>query len=475
MPSRAVYNTPMSSRNHINSAVLICALMWVNACSQPRPPMLETQDFPDDWQTSSHSDQTDQTNQTDEPLPEHWLETLQAPFLNEVVDHALANNYRLAQQALQVNIAQQRVRVVRADRLPTLNVSLSGQRFRPLGDFAAISEVVDVSANIGFELDLWGKLSDAQRAAELDLAAEKMRYLDAERLLAAQVVSSTFNVMSAAQLQTVFNQRLENLAQGLDVIENGYRSGLNEALDVYLAQNTVEQERANVANQRQVSFEATTQLELLLAEYPAASYAVNHALPNLTPLPSVGMPAELLQRRPDIQAAWLNLLAADADLAVAHKNRFPSLDLTGNVRDAASGLSRLVDGGDIAFTAAASLFQPLFQGGRLQSLEEQARLFVEQAEQRYLEVVFAAFAEVENELSRAVSLNDRYDAFLKAETNAATALALAFDQYQRGLVSITTVLESQRRAFDAQTTVVQLRNQLLQSRVALLLALGGNF
>jgi multidrug efflux system outer membrane protein len=199
------------------------------------------------------------------------------------------------------------------------------------------------------------------------------------------------------------------------------------------------------------------------------------ALPDLAPLPNVGMPAALLKRRADIQTAWLNLLAADADLAVAHKNRFPSLDLTGSVRDAASGLSRLVDGGNLAFSAAASLFQPLFQGGRLQSLEEQARVFVAQAEQRYLEVVFAAFAEVENELSRAVSLQDRYNAFLQAEANADAAMTLAFDQYQRGLVNFTTALESQRRAFDAQTTVVQLRNQLLQSRVALLLALGGNF
>ena len=108
-------------------------------------------------------------------------------------------------------------------------------------------------------------------------------------------------------------------------------------------------------------------------------------------------------------------------------------------------------------------------------MAEQARLRVAQAEQRYLDLVFAAIAEVENELSRAVSLQERYDAFLKAQTNAETALTLAFDQYLRGLVNFATVLEAQRRAFDAQTTVVQLRNQLLQSRVALLLALGGSY
>ncbi len=449
----------------VRQITLCCMLAWLTACAQQRAPMLQAPDLPETWQA----------NNTAEPVLSHWLDSLRAPYLHDLVELALNNNYQLAQQALQVNIAQRRVGVVRADRLPTLNVSLSGQRFRPLGDFNAISEQVEVSANIGFELDLWGKLSDAQRGAELDLAAEKMRYLSAERRLVAQTISSAFNVVSARQLQDVFNQRLDNLAQGLDVIEKGYRSGLNEALDVYLAQNTVEQERANVANQRQVSFEATTNLELLLAHYPSAQYTVAEPLPVLRPLPQIGIPSDLLKRRPDIQSAWLDLLATDAALAVAHKNRFPSLDLSGSARDAASAISRLVNGGDLAFSAAASLFQPLFQGGRLSALEAQARLRVAQSEQRYLEVVFAAFAEVENELSRAMSLQDRYNAFLKAETNAESALTLAFAQYQRGLVNFTTVLESQRRAFDAQTTVVQLRNQLLQSRVALLLALGGNF
>ena len=124
---------------------------------------------------------------------------------------------------------------------------------------------------------------------------------------------------------------------------------------------------------------------------------------------------------------------------------------------------------------AASLTQPLFQGGRLEALHEQARLRVAQAEQRYLETVYRAFSEVEIELDRTLNLQARRAAFDNAKVNAEAALTLAFDQYQRGLVGYTAVLESQRRAFDAQTTVIELRNQLLQSQVALLLALGGGF
>ena len=89
--------------------------------------------------------------------------------------------------------------------------------------------------------------------------------------------------------------------------------------------------------------------------------------------------------------------------------------------------------------------------------------------------MFRALAEVENALSRGQALNARYEAFVQAEQNADAALELAFDQYQRGLAPYTTVLESQRRAFDAQTTLIQLQNQQLKNRVDLLLALGGDY
>ena len=100
---------------------------------------------------------------------------------------------------------------------------------------------------------------------------------------------------------------------------------------------------------------------------------------------------------------------------------------------------------------------------------------MQQAEQQYLDLVYRAFADVENAISRSESLKERYESFLDAETNSAAALNLALEQYQRGLVPYTTVLESQRQAFDAEATVVELRNQLLQNRIDLYLALGGDF
>ena len=250
---------------------------------------------------------------------------------------------------------------------------------------------------------------------------------------------------------------------------------MNNALELYLARNQVERQQANHAEAAQTYTESIASLQLSLARYPAGKLELHDELPVIDePIPA-GLPSELVTRRSDLQAAWLNLLSADADLAAAHKARFPSLSLVGSTDVASTEFSNLLDGDGGGWSIAGSLTQPLFQAGRLKALEAQALASVQIAEQQYLDLVFRAFSDVENAISRSTSLKERYESLLEAESNSAAALDLALEQYQRGLVSYTTVLESQRQAFDAEAQVVQLKNQRLQNRIALFLSLGGEF
>ena len=415
------------------------------------------------------------------------------PLLEVWVAEALADNWELAQQRARVESARQAVIRNRAQRLPWLSLGLGAERARPNAG-AAIGERYDASLALGVEVDLWGRLSAAQREAGLRLRAEEARYAQLRRQVAADVATSAFEALAAQRLLALFKQRLASLQASLEVIESRYRRGLNEALDVYLAQTTVEQERANIANQGQLAAEAAARLQLLLANYPDGKLALDApgtlaretaenqdgkletaaTLPEVkAPIPA-GLPAELLTRRADLQLAWLQLLAADAALAAAHRSRFPSLNLAASLRDASTRLDDILAQGEVAWTLGGSLVQPLFQGGRLRALEAEAQQRVLELEQSYLLAVFRALAEVENELSRQGALQERHSAFQQAQVNAEAALDIAYDQYLRGLVDYTTVLAAQRRAFDAQTSVIQLRARLLQSRVALQLALGGN-
>jgi len=407
----------------------------------------------------------------------NWLKGFEHPQLSGLVEEAIANNYSLAQEQARLNQAEQTVVITRANRFPTLNVSIDGTRRRSEDSVGASATTQSFSAAIDgrWEVDLWGRLNKQQQAAQLELEAQRARLIAAERNLAATTTGAFFGVIEAKQQLEVAKRRLDIAAESHDIVASGYRQGLNSALDLYLARNQVERDEAGYAQQEQTYAESVADLQLALARYPDGRMAIEGELPVITDSLPSGLPSELLTRRPDVQEAWLNLLAADADLASSHKARFPSLSLVGSSGITSLEFSDLLDTDNSFWSIAGGVTQPLFNAGRLRAFEEQAAARVEMIEQQYLQLVYRAFADVENAISRAASLQKRYESFLDAETNSRAALELALEQYQRGLVDYTTVLVSQRQAFDAEATVVQLRNQLLQNRISLFLSLGGEF
>ena len=411
-----------------------------------------------------------------EPVVPGWVENEGDQRLLQFTQQALLNNFSLARQAAELEAARQQVIIAGAPLYPAINLGLDGSRQRTvLEDTRSHSTSVGINLDFNWELDLWGKLSAAKRNALLSFKAQQMAYEQARQQLAADVSRAWYDVLESRQLVMLFEERLANLGSNLEIIEFGYRQGITQALDVYLARNEVEQESAKLEQQRQQSREAVNRLQFLLGEYPSGVLQVESELPVFEQSVAPGVPSALLKRRPGIQSAWYELMAADAQLAVAHKARFPSLLISGSLGDRGDALNRLLDGGPLAWSLLGGLTQPLFAGGRLAAREKQAQAELQQREKQYLDQLFGAFVEVENSLGQQQALNQRYQHFLKAQENALAAQNLAFDQYQRGLISYTSVLESQRRAFDAQTTVLQLRNQMLQNRIALHLALGGDF
>lgn len=457
----------MPQRNSRANLVVVLSLVAGGCSVSGISTEPETLPYPVDWARGGAEGAVD----TD------WLKSFDDPQLEALVGEAVAGNFDFRAEAARLESTRQQVVIARADRLPALDASLDGSR-RESEDAAGNRTTIDAwDASLGgrWEADLWGRLSRRQQAAELALAAQEARLQAVERNVAGITAGQYFDAIEARELLAVAQRRLDNALASRDIVASGYRLGLNDALDLYLARSQVERERANLAQQQQQVLEKTADLQLSLARYPDGTLVIDRQLPVLPdPIPA-GLPSDLLTRRPDIREAWLGLLAADAELAAAHKARFPSLSLVGSAGVASDEFASLVDDGASAWSIAFGLTQPLFQAGRLAALEQQALARVRIAEQGYLDLVYRAFADVENAISRAASLDERYDALLDAERNAKAALDLALEQYQRGLVSYTIVLESQRQAFDAEATVVQLRNQRLQNRIALYLALGGDF
>ncbi|MGB1305571.1 TolC family protein, partial [Pseudoalteromonas marina] len=216
-------------------------------------------------------------------------------------------------------------------------------------------------------------------------------------------------------------------------------------------------------------------LERLLGEYPKGAISASNDLPVINTEIPLGIPSELITRKPALLASWYELLATDASLAYAHKQRFPSLNLTASLSDSTDRVSDLFSPSSLAWSLLGSISAPIFEGERLQANEEIARLNTQKQEQQYLQTLYDAFGDVENAISQQQSLKAQYTSTLEAQKNALAAEQLSFEQYQSGLVTYTTVLDAQDRSFDAQSSLIQIKNQLIANRINLHVALGGDF
>jgi len=404
----------------------------------------------------------------------NWLSQLDNPQVHQLVKKALAANHQFAMQAYALEILEQQLIVSGSQLWPELDLAFRSGRNKD-NQTDSYTNTNSVNLNLSYEVDIWGKLSDVDRLSNYNYLAQKSSFEEYKQQLVVNVVTTWFSVIEAEKLLTLYRSRVENSQQNLAIIESGYNSGLTAALDVYLTRNDLNNELTRVSEQETVKTKLIRQLERLIGEYPKGELLVNANLPLLTNDIPVGLPSELISRKPALKASWYQLLSQDAGLAYAHKQRFPSIVLSGSLGDSNADIGDLLSGSSLAWSLLGSVSAPIFNAGRLKANEEKARLELKQGEQLYLDTLYGAFSDVENAITTEKNLKQSYYTMLTAQENAKIASTLSFEQYQSGLVSYTTVLDAQTRSFEAQTTLIKIKNKLIANRINLHFSLGGDF
>lgn len=401
-----------------------------------------------------------------------WQESFHAPELGSLIAEGLEGNPLLAMQKARAEQARYLAVVQGARRLPELDLGISNARSERND---SLSQSAQMDIGLAWELDLWGSLSHASRAALLRSQVSQLE-LDAARLsLKANIIRQWLLAISGQQQYRLSEQRFQNLADQLTSLESSYKLGLGKALDLHLARNNVANEKARLAANRQNYLQQLRQLEILLGRYPSADIDLPADFPELNRQVAAGLPAELLLRRPDVHAAWQDYLAAISEASADRARRFPSLRLTGSYGNSSDEISQLLDAGERFWSLFGSLTAPLFNAGRLKAAELEARAAADVRLQGWRMTLLDALAEVENALSAEDDLKTELVAREKAVAEASLAEQVAQEQYRSGLAGYLAVLEAQRRAFDARNTLITTRYRLLRNRVDLHLALGGEF
>jgi len=457
----------MRQPNHLR-ALPVLALLSAGCTVLPVEP-LETPAAPARW-----SAQFPQAP----GAPQHWLEDFDAPHLQALVNAALAHNHDLQAAAARVAAARARARIAGAPLLPDAELGLDAARSKQRisgGSSSRTASSFELEAAVSWDPDVWGRLGNAARAAAVDAEAARADYRGARLLLAADVARSWFAAIEAELQLQLAARTVESFRDSLAVIEERYRAGLNTALDVRLARENVASGENVLASRRRERDAVLRTLEMLLGRYPRSELTVDAILPAVREAVPAGLPAELLGRRPDLVAAERRLQAAGERLEEARKNRLPSVRLTASGGTASSQLRELLDWDNLVWSLLAGITQPLFQGSRLSAEQALAQADRREAWAAYAQTVLTAFREVETALAAEAHYVEQEAALRRASEEAGAAADLALARYSQGLTDIVTLLEAQRRAFNAESTRLRTARERLANRVALHLALGGDF
>jgi NodT family efflux transporter outer membrane factor (OMF) lipoprotein len=290
------------------------------------------------------------------------------------------------------------------------------------------------------------------------------------------VASTYFQTVQLRERLAVARRNLANAEEVLRVVRARVENGAASPLDLAQQRTVVAGQRASIPPLQAQAQQAEHALAILLGSVPAVTDIAGASVMALSP-PAVtpGLPSELLIRRPDIQTAEAQLLAANAQIGVARAAFFPSIALTADGGYASATLGNLFQPSSLFAAVAASVVQPIFSGGRLEGGLDLAKARHQELIANYRKAVISAFADVEDALVAIRRTAEQEELQADALEQARLAYTLAETRYRAGAVDLLAVLDAQRTLFQAEDQLVQIRSARLQAAVDMFTALGGGW
>ena len=327
-----------------------------------------------------------------------------------------------------------------------------------------------------WEIDLWGRLRYGRSAAELSYASAQADFEFARQSLAAQVARSWFIAIEARLNLAAATSMAQSAHELLRISEDRRQVGIDSGRDVALARANLDTFEDMVRQAQQANEQAARSLELILGRHPTTELQAAEAFPALPGPVPVGMPLQMLERRPDMVAAERRVAAAFDRVGEAKAAQLPQISLTAGFGTLSSDVLDFQDDFENpAFGVGAELLAPLYTGGQLKA--QVAVRTAEQAEAlaRYASLALAAIGDVENALGTSRLLVERIELLSRALGEQERALQLDLAAYRVGRQDLRPVQQQQIQVQTARMALLRVQSEQLVQRVNLHLALGGSF
>jgi multidrug efflux system outer membrane protein len=409
-----------------------------------------------------------------------WWDLFDDPELVGLVETALVNNKELAIAMARIEEARASLGFVRSDQFPNLDATAGAARGNTIlgaPEPGAINETFVLAASLSFEIDLWGKLRRSTEAARAELLATVEARNVVTITLIADVASIYLLLLDLDERVEIAIRTRETRQDSLGIIEARFDKGTVPLIDVNQAQIELADavaEQAALERQRGL---AENSLSVLLGRNPGQVVRSSHGVASTLSIPEipVGLPSELLERRPDVRQASSQLGAQTARIGVAEALRFPSLSLTGSLGLASNDLSGFLSSENKVWGISADLLGPVFDAGRGKARVEAERARTEQLLNNYQLTVLRSFQEVEDSLIEISTFRLEAEAREAQVVAALSAARLSRARYDGGVTSYLEVLESERSLFRAELLASATRREQVVSIVSLYKALGGGW
>ncbi len=441
--------------------------------------------LPQEWGTdTSHAIPGDDNLFTGQiqPVDDQWWKAFGDPMLDSLITVASTQNYSVLSAMDRMDMAKANLRIERGSFFPSISLNGGWERQQSSGNVTAlpqsISSAYSASLNASWELDVFGSIRQRVKAQRENFAASKEEYTSVMISLCAQIASAYVGLRELQQELNVVTRNYHTQAAVLSITETRYKTGLVSKLDVAQAKSVYYSTKASMPQLEAGINQYITTLAILLGTYPQHIRPIleqSGKLPDYMEPIGVGIPADLLLRRPDIRQAERQVNAQAALLGASKSDWLPQVFLKGSVGYSSHDLNDLTKRNSMTFEIAPSISWTLFNGTKLVNATRLARAQLDESIHQFNQTVLTAVQETDNAMNAYRNSIQQIVALREVCHQGEETLKLSLDLYKQGLSPFQNVLDALRSLLSYENQLVQAQGSSLLQLIALYQALGGGY